>query len=316
VTTFPFHDFVAVGGGNGSAAVLARGLHAYRAGNDGTVRLLLRRAVEWLTRTDLEDREGDAGPAFYVPGARCERRVQHELAFAAGSFLPASPELLALNAAFQQPPVLARKEGSGARREWPLFRERLPLSSLHVRDGQAIVRLANPAPEPEPLSRLYTAVDVQGGEQGTISAVPPYQIASMRLETASLEPATADGDVTWLAPPRWRVGASASRPDPAVLDELQGLMAALDADLAALDDELARSAGPAGLRLEHRLYVLKRQRLELELSHLLNSRKLVGGGEPDPARLYGRDEEIAALGLALNRLRIKRRIFDYVVQVV
>jgi hypothetical protein len=62
--------------------------------------------------------------------------------------------------------------------------------------------------------------------------------------------------------------------------------------------------------------VLKRQRLELELSHLLNSRKLAEGEEPDAARLYERDEDIAALGLALNRLRIKRRIFDYVVQAI
>jgi hypothetical protein len=316
VSTLPFHDFVAVGCGNGSAAVFARGLHAYRAGNDGTVRLLLRRAVEWLTRTDLEDREGDAGPAFYVPGARCERRVQHELAFAAGSFLPASPELLALNAAFQQPALLVRKGGSGTLRQWSLFQERLPLSSLHVRNKQAIIRISNPTPEPQPLSRPYTTADMLGDEQRTISAVPPYQIASLRPEAASPGPATLDGEATLLTPLRWRAGASASRPDPAVLDKLQSQMAALGAELAAIENELARTAGPAGLRLEHRLYVLKRQRLELQLSHLLNSRKLAEGAEPDPARLYERDAEIAALGLALNKLRIKRRIFDYVVQAV
>lgn len=316
VITFPFHDFVAIGDEKGSAAVFARGLHAYRAGDDGAITLLLRRAVEWLTRSNLPDREGDAGPAFYVPGARGERWVRHDLAFAAGSFAPDSPELLALNGVFQQPALLVRREGSGVHRQWPLFQERLPLSSLHVRNRQAVIRIANPTAELQPLSRRYTTVDVQGRELGAISAVPPYQIASLRLEAASPEATAPDGDVRLLAPPRWRVGPNAAQPDPAVLDELQRQMAALDVALAALEDELARSAGPARLRLEHRLYVLQRQRLELQLSHLLNSRKLAGGGEADQARLYERDEEIAALGLALNRLRIKRRIFDYVVQAI
>ncbi|MCB0147677.1 MAG: hypothetical protein KDE01_08500, partial [Caldilineaceae bacterium] len=64
---------------------------------------------------------------------------------------------------------------------------------------------------------------------------------------------------------------------------------------------------------EHHRYVLERELAELRLSLLLNERKLAEGETPSHAYLYDPDDEIAAAGLALNRLRIKRRIFDYVV---
>jgi hypothetical protein len=51
----------------------------------------------------------------------------------------------------------------------------------------------------------------------------------------------------------------------------------------------------------------------LELSRLLNQHKLEADGALRELSLYQLDEEVAAVGLALNQLRIKRRIFDYVV---
>jgi hypothetical protein len=172
VSTFPFRDFVAVSDGAATAAVFARGLRAYRADEAGTVALLLRRSVEWVTKTNLQDREGDAGPAFYVPDARCERRVRHELAFASGAFPAASPGLLALNATFQQPPLIARKEGAGTRRVWHLFQEPVPLSSLRVQ-GQLLARVVNPTPHAQPLSRIYPVVDVSGAPADRRRQLPP-----------------------------------------------------------------------------------------------------------------------------------------------
>jgi alpha-mannosidase len=319
VSTFPFHDFVAVGDGSASAAVFARALHAYSAGEDGTISLLLRRAVEWVTKSNLPDREGDAGPAFYVPDARCERAVRHELAFDCGKFQTSSPELLALNATFQQPPLLVRKEGSGSLHEWQLLQAPLPLSSLRLQGGQLLARLYNPAPSPAPLPASHQLVDVWGAVQGEAMEIAPYAIATLAL-APQLPPDAAitdAGSVSLLNPPNWRVGPSASRPDPAILGQIARQVAALDEAIAAVQGEIEASSGAARLRLEHRYYVLKRQQLELQLSHLLNERKLAqGAGLPDPAYLYRRDEEVAALGLALNHLRIKRRIFDYVVQAV
>jgi hypothetical protein len=46
----------------------------------------------------------------------------------------------------------------------------------------------------------------------------------------------------------------------------------------------------------------------------LNQRKRARKGALCYDDLYQPDAEIAAIGLALNHLRIKRRIFDYVVQ--
>jgi alpha-mannosidase len=132
VDTFPFHDFVAVTDGRRTAAILARGLRAYAADVQGVIRLPLRRAVEWLTRADLRNRIGDAGPFFYVPGARCERSERHELAVVCGEFAPESAQMQAINAAFQNPPLLVEVGGHGAQRSWPVLRAEAPLSSLHV----------------------------------------------------------------------------------------------------------------------------------------------------------------------------------------
>lgn len=319
VTTFPFHDYVAVGDGAGAAVVFARGLHAYSAAAGGVISLLLRRSVEWVTKSDLPDREGDAGPAFYVPGARCERLVRHELAFAAGDFAAPSLPLLALNAAFQQPPLLVRREGPGRRRHWPLLHEPLPLSSLRRQGARLLARVYNPAPTPAPLSAPQRLVSVRGEAQGEATEIAPYAIATLELAAQPPPAAGADppGSVTLLNRPQWRAGASASLPDPAVLAGLQRQIAELEELSAGVQAQQEASSGAARLRLEHRYYVLKRQQLELQLSLLLNQRRLAqGAGPPEPAFLYERDEEVAELGLALNQLRIKRRIFDYVVQAV
>ena len=87
-------------------------------------------------------------------------------------------------------------------------------------------------------------------------------------------------------------------------------MAAQAASVAA---EIEYASGSERLRLQHRYYVLQRESVELQLSWLLNQRKLATEGALREAWLYEPDAEIAAVGLALNRLRIKRRIFDYVV---
>jgi hypothetical protein len=79
---------------------------------------------------------------------------------------------------------------------------------------------------------------------------------------------------------------------------------------------LGKSQGSDKLRLQHRTYVLERELVEYLFSQLLNARKLARSGPPTEEDLFSVDPEIAALGLRLNKLRIKRRIFDYVVEVL
>jgi alpha-mannosidase len=315
VSTFPCHDFVATSDGRATVAILAKGIHAYTADEAGQICLPLQRAVEWLTRADLAGRVGDAGPFFYVPDARGERAVRHELAVAVGRFAPDSLALQRLNAGFQNPPLVARAYGQGLETSWRLLAEDLPLSSLGIQSGVALARFYNPTPGACSLSRAYAQTDVWGQASGTVTAVAPKQIVTVQLPVAPAAGRRKAG-VKGVTLPVWRVGPSTGRPDPAILAQLEGKIARLDGEVAEMEGELGGTEGPARLRLLHRCAVLERERLELQLAHLLAQRKLAPGSmvrDEDPDAL---DPEVAAVGLALNRARIKRRIFDYVAQVL
>jgi hypothetical protein len=175
-------------------------------------------------------------------------------------------------------------------------------------------RFYNPTDQPLALTQAYLRTDVWGDEQGPVAVVAPGEIVTVALPQPLPALRNATAPVECLTPPRWRVGANTGRPDPVVLAQLEATAAALGAQAGAIEAALNAEQGPARLRLLHRYYVLKREAVEAEFSLLLNRRKLA---EPSPLRfdyLYEPDPAIAALGLALNRLRIKRRIFDYIVQ--
>ncbi len=316
VRDFPFHDMLCTQRAPGaSLAIFARGLRAYRVSADGQMLLPLRRAVQWLTAPNLRHRVGDAGPYFYVPGARCERRVRHELAIAPLASAPDALELVRLSEAYHNPPLIVRVQGRGARRRWPVLQEELPLSALAVQSDRLLARFYNPASRPQALSRTYRRATVWGHDAGTLAAVAPGEIATLLPAPEALPLSGGRGaDVRLLNPPAWRVSTSRSRPDPAVLETLEQQAAALQQEVAALEAGLAQAAGSERLRLQHRTYVLQREALEHRLSLALNRRRLQLNGVPDESTLYTVDPEIADIGHALNRLRIKRRIYDYVVQ--
>ena len=63
------HDFVAL---DGAVAVGVDGLREYAVVHDGrTIALTLIRATGWLSRGDLPERRGHAGPALETPSAQC-----------------------------------------------------------------------------------------------------------------------------------------------------------------------------------------------------------------------------------------------------
>ena len=316
VTTFPFHDFVAIGQTNHSVAVLAKGVRSYEAQADGTISVTLRRAVEWLTAANLEGRIGDAGPFFYVPDARCERNVQHELAIAFIPDAPNSMTLQAMNAAYQNPPLVVSAMGNGSETSWQLCQEDLPLASLHVIKGAVLARFYNPTAEKRPYSHAYPQTDVWGTVGESVEAILSGQIQTVQVGEVPNNVEADSCDVTILAQPKWRVGKNEGSPDTAVMEQLQTKIKNLETEIAATQASLNQSQGHDRLRWQHRIYVLDRERLEFQLSYLLNSRKLAANGELHYGYLYEPDDEIAAVSAALNRLRIKRRIFDYVVTVI
>jgi membrane-associated phospholipid phosphatase len=67
-----FHDLVAVGDEQGGIAVGADGLREYSVLSDGSaIALTLFRAVGFLSRGDLPERRGHAGPQLETPSAQC-----------------------------------------------------------------------------------------------------------------------------------------------------------------------------------------------------------------------------------------------------
>ena len=314
VSMFPFHDFVAVTDGETAVAVLAKGLRGYRATADGDIILPLRRAVEWLTAADLQDRVGDAGPFFYVPDARCERVVRHEVAVALGLNAVDSVAFQALNAAYQNPPLIVNIRAKGSRTSWGLLQENAPLSALFVQEENVLARFFNPADEKRPFNQTYTTTDVWGQAAGSTNEIAPKQIVTVQVDTVANQAAETDAVSVKAALPEWRVGENMGMPDPAVLAQLASKIGALEAQIAELEGQTAVATGDDRLRLQHRSYVLQRESLEFQLSLLLNQRKLAQDGKLNEDYLYEPDAEIAALGLSLNHLRIKRRIFDYVIE--
>jgi alpha-mannosidase len=319
ISTFPFQDFLSISGKENSVTIFAKGLRAYSAGENGRLKIPLNRAVEWLTKPDLEDRVGDAGPFFYVPDGRGERLVSHELAVGFCPFPAGSLELQALNAAYQNPPLVVQVEGQGERTRWQVFHEELPISSLSRIGEKALVRLYNPTSQPQSLRRPYLQTDVWGRELGTTTAAGPKQIVTAALDTPISEAKSAHKDsasVSCVTPPKWRVGKNRGSPDPEILAGLENRIAMLEGQVSKVEAQMEAVQGKEQLKLLHRYYVLKRERVELEFSLLLNRRKLGSRAPPGREDLFRVDEEIAALGLELNHLRIKRRIFDYVVQAI
>nr|MDP9320953.1 glycosyl hydrolase-related protein [Chloroflexota bacterium] len=67
-----FHDLVAVGDAQGGLAIGADGLREYSVLSDGSaIAVTLFRAVGFLSRGDLPERRGHAGPELETPSAQC-----------------------------------------------------------------------------------------------------------------------------------------------------------------------------------------------------------------------------------------------------
>jgi alpha-mannosidase len=134
-----------------------RGLPEYEVFRDddgtGTIALTLLRCVSWLSRDDLPERPGHAGPGMYTPGAQMPGRWTFEY-----SIIPHQgtwPTAYAEAHRFARP--LRAMRVSGGRGEWPTERSLLAIDHPHVvmstvkqaeDDGGTIVRVYNIGDEP------------------------------------------------------------------------------------------------------------------------------------------------------------------------
>lgn len=115
---YPQCEYVALGDGDIGVAVLNRGLPEYEVLADRhAIALTLFRSVDWLARTDLETRIGDAGPEIYTPDAQCLRDFRFEYAFTVFTGPVRESALLKRSAEYRTRPLVmqcSRHEGENS----------------------------------------------------------------------------------------------------------------------------------------------------------------------------------------------------------
>jgi alpha-mannosidase len=170
------HDFVAVKGATRGLAVGVDGLREYSVLHDGgTIAITLLRAVGFLSRGDLPERQGHAGPELATPSAQCIGTRTYRYAV-----VPLNDETDVTRAArsvreWLSPPLVI--SGDGRSRSFVSFVDSptpLVLSALRAGpDGALVVRIANPQREEvsgalrfhRPI-RLSRSVDLREGDLG------------------------------------------------------------------------------------------------------------------------------------------------------
>jgi len=141
------HDFVAVKGATKGLAVGVDGLREYSVLHDGgTIAITLLRAVGFLSRGDLPERRGHAGPELATPSAQCIGSRTYRYAV-----VPLDEKTDVARAArsvheWLSPPLVIL--GDGRSRTFVYFVDPatpLVLSALRAGpDGSLVLRLANP----------------------------------------------------------------------------------------------------------------------------------------------------------------------------
>ena len=301
VSTFPFQDFVASFDDSRSVIVHARGLRAYRAMPDGAIALPLRRSVEWLAKAGLPGRAGDAGPSMYVPGARCERMIRHELGVSVVHASPDDEEFVALCESFRNPPIVVSiADSQGTSTRWEPVKSRLPMSSLRMGAEGPLARIYNPTG----LSATFEGRDVG-----------PRKIVELPVRVNWLNGGPVDPEVQVHGLGADRGGRSRSLPDEHVLEGLRHQIEKLTAQASEVRSSLDSLSGDDYHLAAHQALIYEREAQELTLSVALNQLRL----EHPEDEVSLPDEvvpAIAEMGQALNDLRIQRRIYDYVAELL
>jgi alpha-mannosidase len=188
VGTQPQLTFVDVTDGQAGLLLANQGLPEYEllpatGGTAGaTLALTLLRCVGWLSRGDLPNRVGPAGPALQTPGAQClgQHTFRYALVPHAGNYLSAQREAHAFNAPLRS--VCTRSTTTG----------------LPVRENDAILPPSASFVEVSPAAVVLTAVKPPQQGEGIVlrvynSARVPVQ-ARIRLWRAFREAARVQMD--------------------------------------------------------------------------------------------------------------------------
>ncbi len=166
------HDLVAI---DGALAIGVDGLREYAVLHDGrTIAITLLRAVGWLSRGDMPERKGHAGPALETPSAQCigERTYRYCVVPLAGdmTLALAGREIRE----FLTPARVVR--GAGPVASLVKLERDSPLQASALRsgeDGALVLRVFNPRPTEETATLRFArpvadarSVDLREGDAG------------------------------------------------------------------------------------------------------------------------------------------------------
>jgi membrane-associated phospholipid phosphatase len=142
-----FHEIVAVGGAAGGVAIGADGLREYSVLNDGgAVAVTLFRGVGFLSRGDLSERRGHAGPPLETPSAQCLGEMTFRYCVVPLGAEVGLPQAARAIREFLSPAWLMT--GSGDERSFCLLDgdPAVTLTAVRARSrDQVVVRLVNPS---------------------------------------------------------------------------------------------------------------------------------------------------------------------------
>jgi membrane-associated phospholipid phosphatase len=167
------HDLIAVEGATRGLAVGVDGIREYAVLHDGrTIAITLLRAVGWLSRGDLPERKGHAGPALATPSAQCigEREYRY-------CVVPLGGDVMLAQAAREIREWLSpawSAQGDGASRSFYSVEGDPAIQPSALRagpDGSVVARLFNPSRDPASATLRFAraakearAVDLREGD--------------------------------------------------------------------------------------------------------------------------------------------------------
>lgn len=321
--TFPMKDFVAIADNSKTFAVMTRGLSEYEV-RGNTIFITLLRASEWIARSDLKMRIGDAGPAMYTPDAQCLREIRYDIGVFVGKGDVQNSGLTKWTQIFHNPPlILEVNEGTGKDvKEFSMLdfggaNLKLTATKIAENDDGVVVRLFNPHDKIIPLELPKTngeifKVDLLENPVMDVSKrieVAPNEIVTLKFKMSHREDQYPISSFHLLTPELTSPVSEKSKnaQDPKILKLLRDKRDELLNHFERLKLVLNDNNGLAYHERMFELLCTERTCLEIDLSILLNEE--ITAKDEEKKKLRKRIEEV---GLRLNDSRIKRRSYEYV----
>ena len=322
--TFPFHHFVfpksSVSKKTITPVLVAKGIKAYQTQGHNTIDVVLRRSVDWIMKPEGHRyHTGDAGPKFYVPGAKCERKITLECGI---FFSTQAPNELSFHTkvdSYVTPPLLFQvynNESSNNKLE--LLEESVIISSLREYDGKILARIYNPTNKKIRFKSSYPATDPFGNLIGEIDKLEAKKISTIEINknVKSKEQRSRNSNGKMLITLKYPIGADTGTTHNGALQLLIEEKERLYKKIQKLDYTATPQDNISHKNI-HDYYIAAREHLEMEITYLWNLiyRSKLTKVKNQRKYKYKIEKELYDLAKKYNNLRIMRRMYDYIVDI-